>query len=118
MPTVFVISQDWRLRAGVRAELRERGVDARGMESFDQAAQAMAAGATPDAVVLDAGEGFPGDATASGLARLARMAPFVAVLSGATPPPDLPKEARILQRPVRVGEVVRCVLSLLAGQVA
>jgi DNA-binding NarL/FixJ family response regulator len=118
MPTVFVISQDWTLRAGVRAELRERGVEALGMESCDQAAQALAAGAAPGAVVLDAGEGFPGDATASALARLARMAPLVAVVSRATPPPDLPKEARILQRPVRVEEVVQFVLSLLAGQVA
>jgi len=29
MPVVFVIATDWKLRTAVRAELRERGIDAR-----------------------------------------------------------------------------------------
>ena len=41
MPTVFVIAQDWQLRTSVRAELREQGVEALGMERVDDAAQAI-----------------------------------------------------------------------------
>jgi DNA-binding response OmpR family regulator len=118
MPSVFLISQDWTLRAGVRAELRERGVDALGMESFEQALQALVGGAAPDAIVLDAGEGIPRDATSSAVARLARAAPLLAVVSATLPPPELPKVARILRRPVRVEEIVQGVLTLLAGQAA
>jgi hypothetical protein len=35
MAVVFVVSRDWTLRATVRAELREAGVDAMGLETAD-----------------------------------------------------------------------------------
>ena len=47
MHTVFVIATDWTLRAGVRAELRELGIDALGMDSADDAGRALAENQTP-----------------------------------------------------------------------
>src|SRR5438445_13858077 len=54
MPRVFVISEDWSLRALVRAELLHAGVHALGMDSVGDLAVALARGDTPSAIVLDA----------------------------------------------------------------
>ena len=113
MPTVFVIGQDRQLRANVRAELREQGVEALGMESLDDAAQAIATGTIPAAVVFDAaGEAVPEPA----LANLARRVPVILVASRTTAAPSLEGIAAVLWRPVRVGEVVEQVKQVLKGQ--
>jgi len=114
MPTVFVIAKDWTLRAGVRAELREMGVEALGMETPDDAAQAIAGGTMPDAVVLDTATE---DAAAPTVSQIARRVPLVLVASRTTPLPELPA-ARVLWRPVRVGEVAASVRQLLEGRAA
>ena len=44
MPTVFIIGKDWKLRSLVRAELREHGIEALGMETPQEAAQAVEIG--------------------------------------------------------------------------
>ena len=41
MPVVFVVARDWTLRMGVRAELRELGIEALGMESAEDAGRAL-----------------------------------------------------------------------------
>lgn len=113
MPTVFVIGQDWTLRANVRAELREQGVEALGMESLDDAAQAVAKGTIPAAIVLDStGEGDVSPA----LVNLAQRIPVILVASRATAAPSPEGIAAVLWRPVRVGEVVEQTLKLLKGQ--
>jgi hypothetical protein len=38
MPVVLVIATNWKLRAAVRAELRERGIDALEIDSPEDAA--------------------------------------------------------------------------------
>lgn len=113
MPTVFVIARDWMLRSGVRAELRERGVEALGMESVADAERAIAGGTMPAAVVVDAD-----DAPAAGvnaLDAIARRAPMLVIASrmaaGAAPP----NAADVLARPITVGEIVARVLKLLEG---
>ncbi|SRR5712692_2883636 len=121
MPTVFVISKDWTLRATVRAELRHLGVEALGMESLDELAGAVARGKAPSAVVLDtAGESsaFAAPATQAALANLGKRVPLLVVASRVEPAPALEGVAALLYRPVRVGEIVTRVQQLLAGQAA
>ncbi|HEV8385258.1 MAG TPA: hypothetical protein VGQ11_10340, partial [Candidatus Acidoferrales bacterium] len=113
MPTVFVIGEDWNLRSLVRAELREHGVEALGMETADEAARAIAAGAMPSTIVLDLtflrGE-------VAQLEPLAKRVPVLVVTSaGASAPPWA---AAALSRPVTVGDVVAHVESLLKGLAA
>ena len=115
MPTVFIIAQDWMLRAGVRAELRELGVEALGMESADDAGRALARGTMPDAVVLDAEAAA---AVPQALAALARQVPMLVIASHAVDAPQMASAAAVLYRPVSVGEVVARVRQLLEGQPA
>ncbi len=115
MPIVFVISRDWTLRAAVRAELREAGIEALGMESEEDAGRALAAGSKPSAVVLDA---TAENAEGVSLENLARRVPFVLVASRTEPTPLRESAAVVLYRPVRVGEIVAQVQQLLRGRAA
>ncbi len=123
MPRVFVISEDWSLRALVRAELLHAGVQALGMESVGDLAVALARGDTPSAVVLDAAaiQRATGP-TRAALAKLARSVPIVLVASrseiSGQPDTLLEGVAAVLVRPVAVGEIVARVLGLLRGQAA
>ena len=111
MPLVFVIARDWLLRAGVRAELRERGIEALGMESPDDAAKELAEGQVPAAVVL---EGAAASEAQHAIENLARRVPVIVVASRMEPPPLL-SAAATLYRPVRVHDVVEQVLRALQG---
>jgi hypothetical protein len=110
MPDVFVIARDWKLRAMVRAELREKGVVALGMENAAEAGSLIASGVVPSAVVLEAPE-----KTDPGLDMLAVRVPFVVVASAAESA-VWPRAAKLLRRPVRVGEVVAAVLEVLRSR--
>jgi hypothetical protein len=115
MPVVFVIATDWKLRAAVRAELRERGIDALGIDSADDVGRALAGGAMPAVVVLEANAELGGDPAIQGL--VARV-PAVLVASR-TETVELPRVAAVFYRPVRIGEIVEKVSELLArGQAA
>lgn len=115
MPAVFVIATDWKLRAAVRAELRERGIDALGMDSAEDAGRALAGGAMPAVVVLEANAALAGDAAILGLVS---RVPTVLVASRTETVP-LPRVAAVFYRPVRIGEIVEKVSELLArGQSA
>lgn len=113
MLTVFVIARDWNLRASVRAELRERGIEALGMETFDDAGEALAAGQAPAAVVFEPGAEGSG---AAALRLLAKRVPVVVVASRSDPVEIA--AAAILYRPVRVGDVVTRVIEILQGRPA
>jgi len=115
MPVVFVIAKDWKLRATVRAELRERGIDALGMDSAEDVGRALAGGAMPAVIVLDANAELAGDPAIQGLA--ARV-PTVLVASRVETV-ALPRVAFVFYRPVRIGEIVEKVSELLGrGEVA
>lgn len=111
MPLIFIIAQDWILRVGVRAELREHGIEALGMESPDDAAKALAEGQAPAAVVI---EGAAVAAAHPAIENLARCVPIIVVASRMQPI-TLPSAAAILYRPVRVQDVVAQVHRVLQG---
>lgn len=115
MPVVFVIATEWKLRAAVRAELRERGIDALGMDSAEDVGRALGGGAMPAVVVLEANTGLADDPA---IRHLVTRVPTVLVASRVETV-TLPRVAAVFYRPVRIGEIVEKVSELLArGQVA
>jgi len=115
MPVVFVIAKDWKLRATVRAELRERGIDALGMDSAEDVGRALAGGAMPAVIVLEANAELAGDPAIQGLVS---RVPTVLVASRVETV-ALPRVAFVFYRPVRIGEIVEKVSELLGrGDVA
>jgi DNA-binding response OmpR family regulator len=109
MPVVFVIARDWTLRTSVRADLRERGIEALGMENADDAGRAIASGEIPAVMVLEATAGV-GDSAA--IQKLVRSVPAILVASR-TETLALPAAAAVFYRPVRIGEIVARVQELL-----
>jgi len=109
MPAVFVIAQDWTLRTSVRAELRERGIDALGMESADDAGQSLAEGQLPAVVVMEATPEIAGN---SAIRELVGRVPAI-VIASRTEHVALPPVDTVLYRPVRIGEIVARVEELL-----
>lgn len=101
------------LRTGVRAELREAGIEAVGMESLESAASAMAAGTKPSIIVFDAGEG---ESVSPGLELVAGGARLIVVASRTRPSLSIPPAATVLYRPVRIGEIVAHVIEILQGE--
>ena len=102
MPVVFVIARDWNLRASVRAELRERGVEALGMDAPADAGRAVASGQLPAVVVLEAIPELAGD---PGVRKLVENVPTILIASRTETVP-LPPVDTVFYRPVRVGEIV------------
>jgi hypothetical protein len=122
MPLVFIIAQDWKLRTSVRAELRERGIDALGMDSPDDVGRAIASRQTPALVVL---EGTAEFVCHPGIQSLITRLPALLIASRTERIPLRTHEQgskaqlTVLYRPVRVGDVVSQVMSLLEkGQAA
>lgn len=109
MPVVFVIARDWTLRTSVRAELREAGIDALGMESADDAGQALASGQLPSVAVIEAIAGLADDPR---IASLVERVPAILIASRAETV-VLPPVAAVLYRPVRVAEIVAKVSELV-----
>jgi hypothetical protein len=103
----------------VRAELREHGIEALGMESAEDAGRALASGTMPAAIVLEAAAEILGN---DAMQTLLRRVPSVLVASrtDAIPLPaasadaDSNKIVAVLYRPVRIGEVVERVRDLVA----
>lgn len=113
MPVVFIVSREWDLRGAVRAELREAGVAALGMETVDDMAKAIAGGVAPDLVVLD-GDNLHHLTTRQALQNLASHVPVLVIDSRTNPAPPLPG-AQFLSRPVQVREIVAAVLARLGA---
>jgi hypothetical protein len=111
MAVVFVIATDWTMRTAVRAELRERAVEALGMDSADDVRHAVASGRLPNVVLLEATEEFLGD---PGIQNLTQRVPTVLIASRTVTVP-LPHTAAILYRPVRIAEIIARVSELLSG---
>jgi hypothetical protein len=109
MPVIFVIATDWKLRTAVRAELREAGIKAMGMDSADQVGQAIAAGEFPSGIVLEATLQLAGSPAVN---RLVARVPTVLVASR-TETIDLPPVSVVLYRPIRIGEILQELQKLL-----
>jgi DNA-binding response OmpR family regulator len=109
MPVVFVIARDWTLRASLRADLRESGIEALGMEVPDDAGRAIATGQIPSVLVLEATAGL---ADSPATEKLIRSVPTVLIASRTETFP-LPSAAAVFYRPVRLGEIVSRVREIL-----
>jgi DNA-binding NtrC family response regulator len=114
MPVVFVIAEDWALRAGVRAELRERGIEALGMESAADAGTALAANEMPSVIVLDSAAKAAADPA---IQQLVARVPTI-VIASRTESVQVSQATKIFYRPVRIVEIVSTVLELLEGEKA
>ena len=107
---VFIVARDWPLRALVRAELRQKGIEALGMQMAAEVGTRIAAGMVPSAVVLEAGEHVE-----TGMDLLARRVPMVVVASVAGRDVWPKNAAVVLRKPLRIGEVAQAVIQLLGG---
>ncbi|MHB8410362.1 MAG: hypothetical protein ACYDDI_00270 [Candidatus Acidiferrales bacterium] len=114
MPVVYVIAEDWTLRAGVRAELRERAIDALGIESAADAGNALAVGEMPAVIVLDADSQAASDPA---IQTLASHIPTVVIASRMTTV-SLGSAAKVFFRPVQIREITAAVTELLKGRLA
>jgi hypothetical protein len=102
MPVVFVIALDWTLRTTVRAELRELGIDALGMDSPDDVGRAVARGQLPSVVVLEAAAPV---ADHPAIRTLVERVPTILIASRTETVP-LPPARAVLYRPVRIEEII------------
>lgn len=114
MPVVFIVSGEWDLRGAVRAELREAGMEALGMETVEDMARTIAGGMAPSLVVID-GAQLHNPETRQALQNLSsRRVPLLVIDSRLDPAPPLP-DAKTLLRPVSVKEIVARVLAMLSS---
>lgn len=111
MPVVFIVSSEWNLRGAVRAELREAGVEALGLESIEEMARSIAGGIAPAVVVVD-DSCLQDPRNRQALQNVAAHLPVLVVASRLDPHPPLPG-AEVLLRPVQVKQIVARVLNLL-----
>ena len=112
MPVVFIVSGEWDLRGAVRAELREAGIDALGLETAEDMARMLAGGIAPALVVFDGAELHKAE-TRQSVQNLSSRVPILVVDSRLNPAPPLPG-AQTMLRPVQVKEIVARVLAMLS----
>lgn len=122
---MFVLAHDWILRTAVRAELREVGIEALGMDSPDDVGRHIAAGQLPAAIVLEASGDF---VSHSAIQNLVSRIPTIWIVSRTEriplPPPGTadsrPASGSVLMyRPVRIREIVSRIQDVLRkGQAA
>jgi hypothetical protein len=111
MPIVFVISPDWTLRTNVRAELREVGIMALGMQATGDLEEVLMRGVVPSGIVLDSTE-LDNPKAQRMLESLAQDVAVLVVGSAAKPLSSFPG-TEVLRRPVQVHDVVSRVLARL-----
>jgi hypothetical protein len=109
MPFAFVLANDWTLRSAIRAELREFGIEALGMDTADDVGRAIAADEMPAVIVV---EGTAPLALHPAIQNLMRTVPTILIASR-TETIALPPVTRVFYRPVRIGEIVTAVRALL-----
>lgn len=97
------------LRAGVRAELREKGIRALGMESAEDVDEAIANGEEPQAMIID---GHAKAASNPKVQQLTGRVPTIVIAPRTTAIP-LGSAARMLFRPVQIHEIVAVMMELL-----
>ena len=110
-PVVHVVGRDWSLRALLRGELRERGVEALGFESAADSLEAAAA-RPPAAAVLDA-RGLDAAALRDAAARLPDVALLVVLPRGRAEEARAAGLREPVFLPVSLGALAGRVLALL-----
>jgi hypothetical protein len=111
MPIVFVISPDWTLRTKVRAELREAGIMALGMQATGDLEEVLRRGVVPSSIVLDGAE--LEDPKAQRMLKTLAQDVAVLVLGPAIVSGSSFPGTEVLHRPVQVQDVVSRVLARL-----
>jgi len=111
VPIVFVVSPEWTLRTMVRAELREAGVEALGMQAASDLVDALGRGVAPSMVVIDGIE-LEKPAAREALENMPRNIPILIVDSRIMTAPVL-SSGEVLRRPIRVQDIVSRVLMRL-----
>ena len=119
LPRVLIVSDDQWLRAGIRAELRERGYDAVGARDVPDALRC--ARPEPDrgpvALILVDQAALGAEVSAGLLERvLVRLGrpPAVLIAPGNRPPAEGTWSA-VLRRPISIGDIVAFVQRQLPG---
>jgi hypothetical protein len=110
MPIVFIIAREWKLRAALRAELREMGIEAMSMDSPGDAGHALASGLLPAAIVLEVTAEITDHPA---LIKMLERIPAIAIASRTETVP-LPPLAAVLYRPVRIADMVSLLRDLLS----
>lgn len=117
MPQICIVGRDWKFRALVRAELREQGYEALGMETLDEVGQSLACGeVSPAALVFDLSESDDPDRDIDTLRLLARALPVLLIASHSNAPAlaTAPEGITLLFRPLAIADVVNRIHTLLA----
>lgn len=109
---MFIVSSDWDLRGSVRAELREAGIEALGLETVEDMVRVIAGGIAPSLVVLD-GAQLHNSEMRRALENLSSRVPFLVIDSRSDPAPTLPGVTTML-RPVQIKEIVARILTMLS----
>jgi DNA-binding response OmpR family regulator len=118
MDRVLLIAADWQFRALVRAQLLEEGFEVNAFPAPDVAlAHLLRGGEPPQAIILDA-EGVELEARlVSNLWQVAGKVPLL-LCGGVSSRAALSQEglppARVVWRPLRVGDVVQAVREALS----
>ena len=112
MPVVFIVSGDWDLRGAVRAELREEGIEALGLETVEDMARVIASGIAPSLIVLDGAQLHNSEARRA-LENLSSRVRVLVIDSRLDPAPPLPGATTVL-RPVQIREIVARILAMLS----
>ena len=112
MPAVFIVSRDWDLRGAVRAELREAGIEAMGLETVEDMARVIAGGIAPSLVVLD-GAQLQNLEIREALENLSSRVGLLVIDSRSHPAPPL-HGATTMLRPVQIKEIVARILTMLS----
>ena len=109
---MFIVSGDWDLRGAVRAELREAGIEALGLETVEDMARVIAGGIAPSLVVLD-GAQLQNQEIRQALENLSSRVSLLVIDSRLDPAPPLPGATTML-RPVQIKEIVARILTNLS----
>lgn len=110
MKTIFVVGREWRFRSLLRAQLREQGYEARGFETLAEVADALVSAPAPALVVFDTTDSNTTDTTAHLREWSGRLQ--VVLIAGAQEEVPL-GAARVLRRPVSIGQVATLLAELL-----
>lgn len=116
MPVVLIVSGEWDLRGAVRAELREAGIDALGLETVDEMGRMIARGVAPSLIVVDGAE-LGETKTRAAIENVSSRVPVLVIDSRLNPAPEL-AGAETMRRPVSVREIVSRVLEMLSSSLS
>ncbi len=111
---VFIIGRDWKFRALLRAELLEKGLEAMGLESLDEAGQLVASGTLPHLTVFDMTD-YDAGRDLGRLLALGKSGRLLLLVSLGTKLPQELSGVTTLSRPITVGTIVEKICRRLPG---